>query len=341
MAIDRDDQTVVTPGPAAELVVSGYLGETTARRVFEKRVHGAKLLLSVGTAVTLAIGMLANGQTAYAAGPTAVGLGTADSFAVLAGTGITNTGATTITGDVGSYANPAETGFETVTLNGKNHAGDQVTQGAKSALTTAYLDAAGRTPPTAGGTLSGKTLVGGIYKGGALALTGTLTLDGQNDPSSVWVFQAASDLVTASGSSVKLINGANSCNVFWQVTSSATLNSGSTFMGTILALTSITIKSGVTLNGRALAQNGNVTLEGDKITNKCATSPAAPGAPGAGASASAGASGVGSTATLSTTTTLSDSPSDNSTTPLLPLLIFGFAGMGLAAFVVRQRSIRS
>ncbi len=299
----------------------------------KKRVHGAKLLLSVGTAVTLAIGMLANGQTAYAAGPTPVGLGTAGSFAVLAGAGITNTGATTITGDVGSFSNPAETGFATVVLSGTNHAGDAVTQGAKSALGTAYDNAAGRTPSTAGGTLSGQTLVGGIYKGGALALTGTLTLDGQNDPSSVWVFQAASDLVTASGSSVKLINGASSCNVFWQVTSSATLGSGSTFMGTILALTSITMANGVTLNGRALARNGDVTLIGDTITNVCSTSPIAPGA---GASASAG-----STVTLTPTSTISDIPSNSSTTPLLPLLIFGFAGMGLGAFIVRRRTIRS
>jgi hypothetical protein len=310
----------------------------------KKRVHGARLLLSAGTAVTLAIGMLAAGQTAYAAGPTSVGLGTAGSFAVLAGEGITNTGATTITGDVGSYANPAETGFETVTLNGNNHAGDAVTQGAKSALTAAYLDAAGRTPPTSGGTLSGQTLVGGIYKGGALALTGTLTLDGQNDPSSVWVFQAASDLVTASGSSVKLINGANSCNVFWQVTSSATLGSGSTFIGTIMALTSITMASGVTLNGRALARNGNVTLIGDRIADTCLTAPVAPGA---GASASPGAStspGASATTRRSTTpaptSTVSDGPTNDST-PLLPLMILlALAGSGLATVVVQRRRIR-
>jgi hypothetical protein len=353
-------------------VLIGYLGETTGQRAFDMPiedrrepvgdgkmktgVHGARLLLSAGTAVTLAIGMLAAGQTAYAAGPTPVALGTAGSFAVLAGTGITNIGATTITGDVGSYANPAETGFETVTLNGNNHAGDAVTQGAKSALTTAYLDAAGRTPPTSGGTLSGQTLVGGIYKGGALALTGTLTLDGQNDPSSVWVFQAASDLVTASGSSVKLINGANSCNVFWQVTSSATLNSGSTFVGTIMALTSITIKTGVTLNGRALARNGDVTLEADKIADTCLIAPGAPGAPaspgasasaGAGASASAGAGAsasarAGGGVTPAPTSTVGDISSTNSTLPLLPLLLIGFAGTALAIFVAKQRrSIRS
>src|ERR1035437_6087769 len=246
----------------------------------KKRVHGSKLLLSVGTAVTLAIGMLAAGQTAYAAGPTPVGLGTAGSFTVLAGTGITNTGATTITGDVGSFSDPSETGFGTVVLNGTNHAGDAVTQGAKGALGTAFGDAAGRTPSTVvtGGILAGKTLVGGVYNAGGftLDLTGTLTLDGQNDPSSVWIIQAASDLITASGSSVKLINGASSCNVFWQVTSSATLGSGSAFMGTILALTSITMADGVTMHGAALARNGDVTLIGDTITNACSIAPIAP-----------------------------------------------------------------
>ncbi len=312
-------------------------------------VHGARLLLSAGTAVTLAIGMLAAGQTAYAASPTLVGLGTADSFAVLAGTGITNTGATTITGDVGSYATPSETGFETVVLTGTNHAGDSVTQGAKSALATAYDDAAGRTPFTAvaGGILAEKTLVGGVYNAGSstMDLTGTLTLDGQNDPNSVWIFQAPSDLVTASGSSVNLINGASSCNVFWQVTSSATLKSGSTFMGTILALQSITIGSGVTLNGRALAQNGNVTLIGDKITNKCSTSPGAPGAPAPpGASTSPGAPGASATTgqptTPAPTSTASDGPTNNST-PLLPLMILlALAGSGLATVVVQRRRIR-
>jgi hypothetical protein len=335
MAIDRDDQTVVTPGPAAELVVSGYLGETTARRVFEKRVHGAKLLLSVGTAVTLAIGMLA-------AGPTSVGLGTAGSFAVLAGTTVTNTGSTIITGDLGVNPGSAVTGFPPGKVTGTNQPLASIVLKAKNDLVTAYDAAFGKGPVTSTThLLGGQKLVAGVYNAGGstLDLTGTLTLDGQNDPASVWIFQATSDLIVAG--SVKLINGASECNVFWQVHSSATLGSGSTFMGTILALTSITMANGVTLNGRALARNGNVTLIGDTITNTCSTSSGAPGAPGAGASASAGASGVGSTATLSTTTTLSDSPSDNSTTPLLPLLIFGFAGMGLAAFVVRQRSIRS
>ena len=323
----------------------------------KKRVHGAKLLLSVGTVVTLAIGILANGQTAYAAGPAAVGLGTADSFAVLAGTGITNKGVSTITGDVGSFSNPAETGFAAcpaancVNLTGTNHAGDLVTQGAKADLKTAYDDAAGRTPFTAvaAGHLNGLKLVGGVYNAGGftLDLTGTLTLDGQNDPNSVWIFQATSDLIAATSSSVKLINGASSCNVFWQVTSSATLKSSSTFMGTILALQSITIGSGVTVQGRALARNGDVTLIGDKIADTCLIAPIAPGA-SASASASAAASAAasarasaGTRVTPSPTSTVSDNSSNNSTLPLLPLLLMGFAGTALAIFVAHRRIIRS
>ena len=246
----------------------------------ETRVHSARLPLWTGIAVTFAVGMLAAAPIVDAKGPAPVGLGTAAPFAVLAGTpAVTNSGPTTITGDVGIHPAVAVTGFPPGTVNGTIHMADAVALQAKSDLVTAYNDAAGRTPVTvvAGGTLGGKTLVAGVYKAGgvALDLTGTLTLDGQNDPNSVWVFQATSSLITASSSSVKLINGASPCNVFWQVTSSATLGSGSTFVGTIMALTSITMASGATVNGRALARNGDVTLINDKITNSCSTTTAA------------------------------------------------------------------
>jgi hypothetical protein len=155
-------------------------------------------------------------------------------------------------------------------VNGTIHAADAVALQAQSDLTIAYNDAAGRTPATtiAGGTLGGLTLVGGVYTAGGstLDLTGTLTLDAENDPNSTWIFQATSDLVTASSSNVTFINGGQPCNVFWQVTSSATLGSDSTFAGSILALTSITMADGVTLDGRALARNGAVTLIDDTIT---------------------------------------------------------------------------
>jgi hypothetical protein len=242
------------------------------------RLYGAKPPLSARIAIILAIGMLAVAPIAMAAGPAPVGLGTAEPFAVLAGTpGVTNTGATTITGNVGIDPAASVTGFPPGIVNGTIHAADAVALQAKSDLVIAYDDAAGRTPATtvAGGTLGGKTLVGGVYSAGGvtLDLTGTLTLDGQDDPNSVWVFQATSDLITASSSSVRFINGGLPCNVFWQVTSSATLGSGSSFAGTILALTSITMDSGVTVNGRALARNGKVTLINDKITRSTCSSP--------------------------------------------------------------------
>jgi hypothetical protein len=246
------------------------------------RLHGLRLLLSAGVAVTLTIGMLAVGSRAYAAGPSPVGLGTAAPFAVLAGTpAVTNSGPTTITGDVGIHPAVAVTGFPPGTVNGTIHMADAVALQAKTDLVTAYNDAAGRPVTDTHGSLGGLTLVAGVYNAGGvvLDLTGTLRLDGQNDPNSVWIFQATSSLITASSSSVKLINGASPCNVFWQVTSSATLGSGSTFVGTIMALTSITMARGVTVNGRALARNGKVTLLNDTITNRCSTGTgASPGA---------------------------------------------------------------
>ncbi|HET6746129.1 MAG TPA: ice-binding family protein [Candidatus Limnocylindria bacterium] len=232
--------------------------------------------------------MLAVGRTAYAAGPSPVGLGTAAPFAVLAGTpAVTNTGPTTITGDLGISPAAAVVGFPPGTVSGTIHAADAVALQAKADLVTAYDDAAGRPVTDTHGTLGGLTLVGGVYNAGGvtLDLTGTLTLDGENDPDSVWIFQATSDLITASSSSVDLINGAQACNVFWQVTSSATLGSGSTFVGTIMALTSITMENGVTLDGRALARNGEVTLIDDTITSSaCSAAASTTPAPSGGSS---------------------------------------------------------
>ena len=244
------------------------------------RIRSPRPKLSAGMAVTLAIGMLAVGQIAIAAGPPPVGLGSAAPFAVLAGTpAVTNTGPTTTTGDLGISPAAAVTGFPPGTVSGTIHAADAVALQAKIDLATAYTVAAALPVTANHGTLGGLTLVGGVYNAGGvtLDLTGTLTLDGQNDPSSVWVFQATSDLITASSSTVALINGASACNVFWQVTSSATLGSGSTFVGTIMALTSITMQDSVTMTGRALARNGQVTLINDSIdTSTCAPAPSAP-----------------------------------------------------------------
>ena len=207
-------------------------------------------------------------KVAQALNPTTILLGTASNFSVLAGSGITNTGATTITGDVGTFPTPSETGFNTVTLNGTNHVDDAVTQGAKNDLVIAYDDAAGRTPVIIVGTeLGGTTLTPGVYgsESGTFGITGTLTLDGQGDPSAVFIFQMQSTLITASYSVVRLTNGAHVCNVFWQVGSSATIDTYSTFVGNVLALTSITVDTGATVDGRVLARNGAVTLNSNTI----------------------------------------------------------------------------
>ncbi|HEV2032912.1 MAG TPA: ice-binding family protein [Candidatus Dormibacteraeota bacterium] len=196
-------------------------------------------------------------------------LGTATSFAVLAGAGITNTGATTITGDVGTFPTTSETGFASVTIAppGVNHAGDAVTQGAKNDLVTAYVDAANQTPCTTLTTLTAQNLTPGTYCFSSSAqLTGPLTLSGFG----VYVFQIGSALTTASGSSVLLTNNAAACGVWWQVTSSATFGTGTSFQGTVMALQSITMTTGATLIGRALARNGAVTLDTNTITTPAA-----------------------------------------------------------------------
>ena len=211
-------------------------------------------------------------------GPPPVGLGTADRFAVLAGSTVTNTGPSTINGDLGVSPGTAVTGFPPGTVNGTTQAGNAVALRAKADLTTAYDDAVRRTEPTpAPADLGGRTLTPGVYESASsLALTGELELDAKGDPNAVFVFQAGSTLISASASRVRLVNGAQSCNVFWQVGSSATLGSGTNFTGNILALTSITMNDGVKLNGRALARNGAVTMINDTITAPhCATASAA------------------------------------------------------------------
>jgi len=231
------------------------------------------------------LGMLTIGTTALFPAPGAgaaqapVGLGTATSFAVLAGQGITNANATTIIGDTGSYPNPAETGFDTVTQIGTDHGGDAVTAQAKDDLTTAYNQAAGAGPPTAVAVeLGGTTLTPGVYNGDTLQITGTLTLDTGGDPNAVFIFQTGSTLITGSNSAVVVLNGGIACNVFWQVPSSATLGTGSHLIGTVLASTSIQAASRATVQGRLLASTGSVTLDENTIsTAGCDTGTTAPG----------------------------------------------------------------
>lgn len=189
-------------------------------------------------------------------------------FSVLAGSTVTNTGSTVISGDVGVSPGTAVTGFPPGLASGAIHKADGAAAQAQSALTTAYIDAAGRSGgTTVAGDLVGKTLTAGVYKStSSLALSGDVTLDAQGDPAAVFIFQISSTLTTGSGSHVVLANGASACNIFWQVGSSATLGTNSVFKGNILALTSITLTTGVHMQGRALARNGAVTLDTNVIT---------------------------------------------------------------------------
>lgn len=241
--------------------------------------------------------MLAAGPAASAAGP-GVGLGTAASFGVLAGTAVTNVGATTIDGNVGVSPGAAVTGFPPGgTANGTVHSADAVASQAQTDLTIAYNDAAGRTGgATVSGDLGGRTLTPGVYtSASSLGLTGTLTLDAQGNPNAVFVFQAGSTLTTASGSHVNMIGGARACNVFWQLGSSGTLGTNSVFRGNVLALTSITVTTGTTVEGRVLSRNGAVTLDTDIITKgTCTTSPGGTAGTG-GTTSPGGTTGTGGT----------------------------------------------
>ncbi len=216
------------------------------------------------------------GFSGAALAATAVNLGTSGSFAVLGGSTITNTGSTVVNGDLGLSPGTSATGFPPGTVNGTQHITDTTAAQAQADLVTAYNNASNQTSTaTIVGDLGGMTLVSGVYtSASSVSLTGTLTLDGQGNPDSVFIFQIGSALTTASGSSVNLINGAQACNVFWQVGSSATLGTNSNFTGTILAFTSITATTGSSVNGRVLSRNGAVTLDVNSINRPtCAVNP--------------------------------------------------------------------
>lgn len=202
-------------------------------------------------------------------GPVGPSLGNAESFAVLGGSAVTNTGNSVITGDLGSSPTGTITGFPPGVVVGTIHSADAAAANAQTSLTSAYNDLVGRTGATdlTGQDLGGLTLTAGVYKFTSSAqLTGTLTLNGQGNPNALFIFQIGSTLTTASASSVVLTNGAVAANVYWQVGSSATLGTTTSFKGNILALTSITLTTGASIIGRALARNGAVTLDTNIVT---------------------------------------------------------------------------
>jgi hypothetical protein len=152
-------------------------------------------------------------------------------------------------------------------ISGVFHAGDFVSAGAQSALTKAFNDAAARTGGvTMTGDIGGQTLGPGVYtSASSLGITGATVLDGKGNPDATWIFQIGSTLTTAAGSSVVLMGGAQASNVFWQIGSSATLGAGSAFAGNLMAQASITLGTGVNVNGRALARVGAITMDNASI----------------------------------------------------------------------------
>jgi hypothetical protein len=275
--------SAVTPPAASRLSADPHraTGRPSAIRGWRRGavLAGAPLLsvLVIGSAFT---GTAGAAQT--------VQLGTATPFAVLAATAVTDIPTSSITGDVGlspaagtNYTGltQAEVTGTIYSTNGTGPAGNvpdpALLTTAKNDLTTAFLTAAAQRPTTTftsdDNQLGGQTLTAGVYAFGHAATANItaaspLVLNGEGDANAVFVFQASSDLVTAPNSVVQLINGARACNVFWEVDSSATLESSSTFVGTVMALASDTLDSEATVQGRVMAITGAVTLDANTIT---------------------------------------------------------------------------
>jgi ice-binding like protein/Big-like domain-containing protein len=242
-----------------------------------KTVQTRVILVMAALLMTILTGSPAGAATA----PT---LGTAGSFAVLGATTVTNTGPTLIDGELGVSPGSAVTGFPPgIVTPATIHSADAEAGQAQNNLTTAYNFLAGQVCEH---DLTGQDLgvlptplVPGTYcLSSSAQLTGALTLNAQGNPDSVFVFQIGSTLSTASNSSVGFINGAT-CNVYWQIGSSATLGTGTDFQGNILALTSITANTGATVDGRLLARNGAVTLDSNRISRPVCGTPVADSTP--------------------------------------------------------------
>ena len=194
----------------------------------------------------------------------------ASTLAILAGSSVTNTGSTVVTGDIGLSPGTSIGGFPPGILNGAMHINDAIATNAKADLTAAYDDAAGRTSSqivTVSGNIGGLTLTPGLYKStSSLAISsGNLTFDARGNSSAVFIIQIASSLTVTSGRQVILAGGALASNIFWQVGSSATFGTTSVFKGNVMAMQSITLNTGATLDGRALARTGGVTMAGNTV----------------------------------------------------------------------------
>ncbi len=266
--------------------------------VSKRGVTGLILTLTLGLAVCL--------LAVPAARAAPVNLATASPFVVLGGTTVTNTGASVLNGNLGVSPGTALTGFGSpAVVNGVTHENDAVAAQAQSDLTNAYDVAAGQAVAPAddlsGTDLGNRKLAPGAYRYTSDALlTGALTLDAAGDPNAQFVFLIGSELKTESASSVVLINGASPCNVYWQVGSSADIGTTTAFQGTLMALTSISLKDEATVIGRMLARNGQVSLINNVLTaplcpTAAVTPPGSetPGPDASGGSTAAPGQGIG------------------------------------------------
>ena len=284
--------------------------------------------------VVVSTAALVGAWPAVALAATQPALGTAINFAVLAGSTITNTGSSVITGNLGLQPGTSVTGFPPGTVTGVQHIADAVAVQAQTDLATGYTEAASASPTSnlSGQDLGGKNLTPGVYSFSSSAqLTGSLTLSGNG----VYVFQIGSTLTTASNSVVLLSNGAQACAVYWQVGSSATLGSATHFQGNLMALTSITLDTGANiLTGRALARNGALTLDSNQITppSGTCTVPATP-------TPSPSATAAGRSATPSPAIGLPNTggPPSHPGLPWWPLAIAAAASALLLALRVRAQ----
>ncbi len=310
--------------------------------------HAASLVI----AATIGLAMVAmlftggrpSGGEASKLMATSPGLGAAQSFAVMAAAGVTNTGPTTVNGDLGTHPTAAVTGFFGTTSNegpgtvtGQIHQANGTALSARTAVTSAYNNAFGQPTNFAVGTeLGGTTLVPGVYASGTFGITagaGALTLNGS--ATDVWIFKAGSTLITSASSTVLLTGGAQACNVFWQIGSSATLGASSTFQGTILANTSISVGNSATIVGRllagAVADTGAVTLDNDTIAiSLCAIPPVPPTATPAPPTATPTATLVPATATATATAIAATATAVAPTATLVPATATAIAATATA-----------